>query len=229
MTIQKIAAVVAAVALTAPVAAFADMNSSAIVIATSNNGVLLSNTTSTANTGSNTAGGSRGGRGGSGGDVEVEGAGDGNNGGSTAGNGGTGGNGGPGGLVETGDAESDAGSISSLNSNDIDVGGDGEDMNSSAVVIALDNASGISVLAQNTGSGADTGANNARGSRGGRGGSGGEIEVDGDGDGNNGGAEAGTGGNGGTGGLGGEVVTGDSTSNAGSIQMMNTNLVRVRN
>ena len=226
MTIKKTAAIVAAVAMISPVAAFADMNSSAIVIAAQNNGVLISNTTSNASTGSNTAGGSRGGRGGSGGDVEG-GAGVGNNGGATAGNGGTGGNGGPGGLVTTGDAESDAGSMSSLNSNDIDVGGDGEDMNSSAVAVLLDNASGISMLAQNTGAAATTGDNTARGSRGGRGGSGGEVEADGSG--NNGGATAGTGGHGGTGGLGGEVVTGGSTSNAGSIQMMNTNLVRVRN
>jgi hypothetical protein len=135
-------------------------------------------------------------------------------------------------LVTTGDANADAGTLNMLNSTDVDLGGSGnncgcdEDMNSSAVTVDTNNDDGISMIINGTNAAADTGDNTARGSRGGRGGWAGDIDSDGSN--NNGGATAGNGGDGGNGGLGGEVNTGDSTSNAGAINIMNTTLVRVR-
>lgn len=202
--------------------AFADINSSAIVVTASNSGSITNVTGSTANTGGNTAGGSKGGKGGSGGDVEG-GAGDFNNGGAAAGEGGNGGDADEGGLVETGNANADAGSINKLNSNDVYVGGRHSDINSSAVVVTGANAGAIVDV---TAAGANSGDNKAKGSKGGRGGRGGEVEADGSN--NNGAATGGNGGQGGNGGLGGTVRTGEANSNAGSLNIMNTNIVRVR-
>ncbi|MEK7068560.1 MAG: hypothetical protein AAB964_01960 [Patescibacteria group bacterium] len=209
--------------------AFADMNSSNVSFTASNTGAIINVTGASADTGGNTAGGSKGGSGGEGGDVEAD---DGsyNNGGADAGNGGNGGNASAGGLVHTGDASADAGSINSANTNDVKIGGGHDDcgcddMNSSYIGGNLDNEG---VIVDITVAGANTGDNDARGSRGGRGGEGGEVESDDDGSYNNGGANAGNGGNGGAGGLGGEVDTGDATSNAGSINVLNTNIIRVR-
>ena len=153
-----------------------------------------------------------------------------NNGGASAGNGGNGGNASAGGLVNTGDANADAGSLNSLNTNDVDVDLYGEDMNSSKVKVELDNGDcGCqgSAIQNYTKARARTGDNSADGSRGGKGGYGGEIEA-GNGDNNNGGAEAGNGGTGGAGGLGGEVTTGEATANSGVVNVLNDNIVRVR-
>jgi hypothetical protein len=151
----------------------------------------------------------------------------GNNGGAKAGNGGNGGTASDGGFVTTGDANADAGSLNSVNSNDTKVNiGHHADMNSSALAVAGSNSGAVVDV---TAAAADTGTNNARGSRGGRGGSGGEVESNGFlSTGNNGGASAGQGGTGGNGGIGGTVGTGNSTSNSGSINVLNTNIVRVR-
>ena len=203
--------------------ASAAMNSSAMVITNLNGGAIISGTTATANTGGNTAGGSRGGNGGSAGDVEAE-DGNMNNGGAAAGNGGNGGNASAGGWVETGDADAEAGSINQLNSNDTDIE-IADDMNSSGLIVT---GASVGLIAEVTGAGANAGENSARGSRGGRGGQGGEVEADDTGSNNNGGATAGNGGNGGVGSTGGEVKTGKSTSAAGSLNVLNTNIVRVR-
>lgn len=238
-SINKTAAIAAAVtmvfgSLLVAAPAFADVNSSYIKIEISNNGTITNTTSAKASTGGNWAGGSEGGNGGSGGDVEA-GKGDNNNGGATAGDGGNGGDASAGGLVETGDANADAGSVNELNTNDVSVKtGYHSDMNSSKLKIELDNGCGCgsSSINNTTRAKARTGGNNAEGSEGGKGGRGGDVEANGgwfsSSDYNNGGATAGEGGNGGEGGLGGEVVTGEATSNSGAINVLNTNLVRVR-
>ena len=222
----KIAAIATAVAMSTPMLALAAMNSSSITITTTNSGNLDSSTTASAFTGLNTALGSTGGEGGNGGDVEVDGLGSNNNGGAETGNGGNGGAGGAGGWVDSGDATADAGAFNQLNTNDIDVGGDDEDMNSSSLDVGLTNSGN---LTEATDARARTGLNTALGSTGGEGGNAGDSEVDGDGDNNNGGATTGNGGTGGVGGLGGTVLTGVASATSGSFNVSNTNIVRVRN
>lgn len=220
-------AVLAMVAFASP--ALADVNSSYIKIQTTNSGSIDNYTSAKAETGSNWAGGSKGGRGGSGGDVEVNGSGDYNNGGATAGEGGEGGAADIGGTVTTGDANADAGSVNTLNTTDVDVDLYGEDMNSSELKIITDNSDcGCANNIDNrTKARAHTGDNDAEGSKGGEGGSGGEVEAN-SGDNNNGGATAGDGGKGGKSSDGGWVDTGVATSNAGSVNVLNATLVRVR-
>lgn len=227
---KKLTAGLTAVAMLAfATPASAAMNLSGVFIGAENQGAIVNVTTATANTGGNEAGGSRGGNGGRGGDVEAEGNGPsaGNNKGADAGNGGNGGNASAGGLVETGDANADAGSVNKLNDNDVSVSNKGG-MNLSLLGVGATNAG---VIVDITGAGADSGNNDARGSRGGRGGSGGDVEADSNNAnaGDNQWADGGHGGSGGAGGIGGEVRTGEANSNAGSINVMNTNVVRVRN
>ena len=208
--------------------ASAAMNSSSIKIEVENSGTITNTTSAKASTGGNLAGGSTGGSGGSGGDIEVD-DGDNNNGGALAGEGGNGGNAGIGGTVFTGDADAEAGTLNSLNATDVDVDLWGEDMNSSEIKVKVENEDHHdgNTISNVTRAKARTGDNNAAGSTGGNGGTGGEVEVD-DGDNNNGGAEAGDGGNGGAGADGGWVETGIATSLSGSVNVLNTTLVRVR-
>lgn len=208
---------------------FADVNSSSISITTTNAGSIDNYTSAKAETGGNWAGGSFGGNGGEGGEVEAE-DGDFNNGGATAGNGGNGGNADIGGTVTTGDANADAGTLNTLNTTDVDVDLYGENMNSSSLVVDTDNdnCGCDNNIDNHTKARARTGGNDAQGSEGGEGGEGGDVEVDDDGDNNNGGATGGSGGSGGTGAAGGWVVTGVATSNAGSVNVLNATLVRVR-
>ena len=207
--------------------ASAAMNSSSIKIEVENSGSIDNYTSARASTGGNWAGGSEGGEGGSGGDIEVD-DGDNNNGGALAGEGGNGGNAGIGGTVFTGDADAEAGTLNSLNATDVDVDLWGEDMNSSEVKVEVENEDcGCNSIDNTTRAKARTGGNDAAGSEGGEGGSGGEVEVD-DGDNNNGGAEAGDGGSGGAGAGGGWIETGIATSLSGSVNVLNTTLVRVR-
>ena len=106
---KKLIAAGATLAMLASAApAFATMNSSTIVISSSNSGTISSDTDASAYTGLNTASGSTGGEGGNGGDVEVDGAGSGNNGGAETGNGGNVGASGAGGYVEPGEATATA-------------------------------------------------------------------------------------------------------------------------
>lgn len=208
--------------------ASAAMNSSSISITTTNRGSIDNNTMADARTGLNTALGSLGGRGGDGGDVESDG--NNNNGGATSGNGGNGGNGGAGGLVSTGEAESEAGTENGLNLTDVDVQVP-TDMNSASVGIDTDNDRDFPTqnhIANLTDARSRTGANTALGSEGGAADDAGDVEG-GVGDFNNGGASSGMGGNGGAGGLGGTITTGRAEAVSGTVNLLNTILVRVRN
>lgn len=162
-----------------------------VSITVSNSGTINNETEAEASTGGNYADGSYGGdggkqkgdggNGGDGGDAEGDGSnvgGMGGNGGST-GNGGNGGDAGPGGLVQTGDAEANAGSVNTLNTTEIEVEGCGCD--ESAPVngwwrkIKKDNSVGVTVansgtINNETEAEAKTGKNDADGSYGGDGG-----------------------------------------------------------
>lgn len=230
---RNVKAALASVTALAMVFAFATpaaaaVNSSYIKVEISNSGSIENYTKASSNTGENWAGGSKGGRGGSGGDVGVDGSGEFNNGAAEAGNGGHGGNASAGGLVHTGDAMADAGTMNSLNTNDVQIDLYGEDMNSSKLKVELENGEecGCNTIANETRARARTGDNDAEGSKGGKGGYGGDVEAS-SGDNNNGGAVAGHGGHGGAGGLGGEVRTGHAVSNAGVVNMLNNSIVRV--
>jgi|GEM_PF-4762427 len=227
----KTAAIATAIALSVGMLGIAtpvlaDMNSSSITISVTNQGSIDNTTSARAHTGANVAGGSTGGDGARGGDV-LGGGGDNNNGGATSGNGGNGGDGDAGGFIETGDAMADAGTLNTLNTTDVEVDLGGDDMNSSTLDLTVDNDDVDNVITSDTRARARSGDNTAGGSTGGDGARAGDIDGDG-GDNNNGGATSGDGGDGGAGGLGGEVVTGDSTSNSGVINVLNAVLLRVR-
>src|SRR3989344_4414277 len=226
-TIAVLAALAMVFAYATP--AFAAMNSSSITITTTNRGTINNYTSAKSHTGENKALGSVGGRGGDGGEVDSDG--DNNNGGATSGNGGNGGNGGPGGLVNTGDASADAGTVNLLNDTNVEVAVP-TDMNSSSVVLETDNDQNAdcecNVIDNDTRARARSGENTAEGSVGGNADDGGDIEG-GDGNFNNGGATSGTGGAGGSGGVGGTVFTGNARSDAGTINWLNTTIIRVRN
>jgi hypothetical protein len=243
-------------------------NSVNIVVA--NSGEVLNITSAKASTGGNWAGGSFGGdagngaEGGDGGNASVDGLGEANGGnGGNGGYGGQGGNGGAGGLVETGDAEADAGTQNMVNSTDIDVaqadcGCDNEvhgwydewgnfhqfrqrDVDNS-INIGVLNAGGV---LNETEAKAKTGYNDAEGSEGGEGGNGDQGGNGGDADAaawesecgcdaygghaNAGDAgHGGVGGNGGNGDVGGTIRTGRASSNSGTVNVVNTTLIRVR-
>ncbi len=210
-----------------PLAASAAVNSTKISITTTNRGTIDNTTSARAHTGENKAKGSEGGNGGSGGDVTSDGAE--NNGGATAGNGGNGGAGGAGGLVETGNASAEAGTENDLNTTDAEVALDCDcgDINSVTIEVDTNNNDIANKIDNRTKARAHTGENKAAGSEAGDAGDGGNI-AGGNGDENNGGAGAGNGGTGGAGGLGGTVSTGNATSKSGTINWLNTVLLRVR-
>ncbi|MBI5470135.1 hypothetical protein HY968_02320 [Candidatus Kaiserbacteria bacterium] len=211
--------------------AFAAVNSTHITITTTNRGSIDNTTSARSHTGDNTAGGSTGGTGGQGGDVTSNGSE--NNGGALGGNGGNGGNGGAGGLVTTGDATATAGTSNDLNNTDtgVDLGDCGcGDINSLTLDVTTDNSRQYPTqnhIDNDTRAKARTGENTADGSTGGAAGNGGVVDG-GVGSENNGGAHAGTGGAGGAGGLGGTIGTGAASSTAGTINMLNTSMIRVR-
>jgi len=223
-----VAIVAAAMILATAVPAFAAVNSTRITITTTNQGSISSNTQADSHTGQNIALGSQGGAGGSGGSV-TGGGGSENNGGAAAGNGGNGGNGGAGGFVQTGNASANAGSENSLNGTDVEVDFtcDCGDINSVTLDVATDNDDVDNTIESNTQARGRSGQNLALGSLGGSGGTGGGIDGAGGSE-NNGGATAGHGGAGGTGGLGGEIITGNASSTSGSLNLLNTTIVRVR-
>lgn len=231
-TIKKAAAIAASVAMSVgtfaiATPAFAAVNSTHITVTTTNRGTIDNTTSARAHTGNNDAGGSTGGTGGTGGDVLS--AGNENNGGALAGNGGNGGNGSDGGLVDTGNATADAGTSNDLNNTDAEIALDCNcgDINSVTIDATTDNSALDNNITNDTRARARTGDNTADGSNGGNGGVGGVVDG-GTGDENNGGAHAGTGGAGGSGGLGGTVRTGAASSTSGTINMLNTVLLRVR-
>jgi hypothetical protein len=241
-------------------------------IEVSNWGTVVNTTTSSASTGGNWAGGSEGGNGSMGGDGEEGGNADadadaddngdadadatGGNGGN-GGKGGNGGNGGLGGQIQTGDATAEAGTVNTVNTNDLAIEGCGCD---AGVDYDEDNVDDISVedeakiklsnggfVVNYTDAHAKTGFNWAAGSEGGNGSMGGDGEeggnADADADADAGyhgddadadadavggeGGNGGKGGNGGTGAAGGLVITGAAHSVAGTINVVNTNLVRI--
>ena len=238
--IAILAAVAMVVAYALPTATFAAVNSTYIEVPTVNRGTINNTTEAKAHTGENTAEGSEGGDGGYGGDVESnEDAGTGgnyNNGGAAAGDGGNGGDADDGGLVETGDATANAATANDLNGTEVDVDlTTQEDVNGVYVEVDTDNGGcecDESTINNDTRARARSGENTADGSEGGDGQGGGDVEAndgaDAGGDYNNGGASAGDGGNGGDSGFGGTVRTGFASSTAGTINLLNTTIVRVR-
>ena len=210
--------------------AFAAVNSTHITINVTNRGSIDNDTSARSHTGDNHAYGSTGGNGGVGGDVLSQGSE--NNGGATAGNGGNGGNGGAGGLVTTGDADAQAATQNDLNNTDaaVELGCDCGDVNSVTIDLTVDNAREYPTqnhIDNDTRAKARTGENTADGSVGGLGGTGGTVDG-GTGSENNGGARSGSGGSGGAGGLGGTIGTGNASSSSGTINMLNTIMLRVR-
>ena len=243
-----------------------DDTDNSVYVGVSNSGTIMNITTALSNTGGNVAGGSQGGdatdagNGGSGGDANVS-YGEANGGNGGYGGDANGGEAGPGGLVQTGDAEANAGSMNSLNTTDIEIeqadcGCDREvqgwydewgnfhqfrrgDVDNS-VVVEVENEGAIIDM---TTAGSNSGLNAAEGSEGGdatdagKGGSGGEANAEAwysecgcdvyGGHANAGHGADGGDVNGGAGGVGGTIVTGEARSNAGSINIMNTVLVRV--
>lgn len=220
--------VAVAMVLAYAVPAYAAVNSTKITITTTNSGQISNNTQADSHTGQNVALGSQGGNGGNGG-VVAAGSGDENNGGASAGNGGNGGNGGAGGLINTGDATADAGTENSLNGTDVlvEFTCDCGDINSVTLDVDTNNNSENNRIDNNTQARGRTGENLALGSLGGTGGTGGDVAA-GTGSENNGGSTGGHGGAGGAGGLGGEVNTGDANSTSGTINLLNTTIIRVR-
>lgn len=178
-----------------------------------------------ANTGGNFADGSYGGTGGDGGDIE---SGKGEIVDSSTRNGGDGGNSSVGGTVITGNAQAEVGVFNLVNTNRtiIDRSGGGGD-----IIIGNDNSA---KLINEIGVEANTGNNFVDGSYGGSGGDGGDISL-----GDNGehghkhdrGIEdvnTGHGGDGGTSGAGGLVITGDASSRAFVVNIVNTTVTRIR-
>ena len=194
-------------------------------------GAMVINETETiANTGGNLADGSYAGAGGDGGSIEntdgeqdVEGA--------ATGNGGVGGDGGLGGAVQTGDAVATASITNTVNRNIVRIDGCECDNTYDRVRVRTHD---FAFLANRTGTGANTGDNDALGSYGNDGGDGGDIENGdrrGEDDDDNQEIDdvtTGTGGNGGTGNTGGSVLTGQATARAEVVNLVNSNRIRVR-
>lgn len=208
-------------------------------------GAMIMNEVHTAaNTGGNLADGSYAGSGGDGGDIE-------NGGGeqdveeSTTGNGGSGGDAGLGGAVQTGDALAESGVANTVNSNivRIDSCGCNGSLTLGRVRVRTND---FAFLGNRVETAANTGGNDALGSYAGEGGEGGDIENGDDNgrenhrDGNGGGDDddgseqeiddstTGTGGDGGASDAGGSVLTGNATTRAAIVNLVNSNRIRIR-
>ena len=189
------------------------------------------------------------------GDADADADADGGKGGA-GGAGGNGGHGGLGGAIATGDAEANAGTMNQINTTDIKVEGCGCDADLDDVEgfddvdYDADNEVKIDVVNEGalvnfTDAYAKTGWNWADGSfggdgaEGGNGSTGGDADADADADAEDGdadadadadGGKAGTGGEGGNGGnveAGGIIVTGNAVSNSGTVNLINSLLIRV--
>ncbi len=229
MEIKKFAAVATSLAMLAPAGlALADDDySSRVHVHNSNRAVVINSTDADANTGDNWAGGAEGGNGGDAGwgvNVLTEDT------GATGGNGGNGGTAGEGGTVDTGNASADAGTINAVNSNVTSVRGGGcgcdDDIDDVHVSRSVHNYN-RALLVNRTDADADSGDNAASGAEGGNGGDAGtavNVLTDDTS------AKGGNAGNGGNAGAksGGLVVTGRADSRAGTINVVNTNITRVR-
>ena len=219
-----VAAVTALAMLMAATPAFAFSfygGSDDITVSNKNSATVNNTTEASASTGGNTSGGSYGGDGANGGDVKAYG-GDVDD--STAGNA-NGGDGDVGGTVISGDAYAKANTTNAVNSNEVKVkiGCGCEDNNGGDVEVKNRNNATVNNTTSAT---AKTGYNKAKGSSGGNGGNGGDVKAKGwhsDVT----GSDAGDA-DGGNGGEGGYVASGDATAKAYTVNVVNTNLVRVR-
>lgn len=206
--------------------------------------MIMNDVHTTANTGNNLADGSYAGSGGDGGDIE-NGNGEQDVEGSATGNGGGGGDAGLGGAVQTGDALAESGVANTVNSNIVRVDGCGCNGSITLGRVRVQTHD-FAFLGNRVGTAANTGGNDALGSYAGEGGSGGDIENgdgygenhheskggDGDGDGD---ADqeiddstTGTGGDGGASDAGGSVLTGNATTRASIVNLVNSNRIRIR-
>ena len=193
--------------------------------------MVVNDTETVANTGGNLADGSYAGAGGHGGDInnndgdqDVETA--------TTGTGGDGGTGGLGGAVQTGDALAVASVTNTVNSNVVrvcDCECDGE------IGRVRVRTHDFAALMNRTGTGANTGDNDALGSYGNDGGNGGSIaNANGNGDDDDDGSQEvddATTGNGGAGGgadAGGSVLTGRAEARTALVNLVNSNRIQVR-
>jgi len=193
--------------------------------------MVVNDTETVANTGGNLADGSYAGAGGHGGDInnndgdqDVETA--------TTGTGGDGGTGGLGGAVQTGDALAVASVTNTVNSNVVRVGDCECDGEIGRVRVRTHD---FAALMNRTGTGANTGDNDALGSYGNDGGNGGSIaNANGNGDDDDDGSQEvddATTGNGGAGGgadAGGSVLTGRAEARTALVNLVNSNRIQVR-
>ncbi len=200
-----------------------------------NGAAVFNETNAGANTGGNLAGGSNAGDGGNGGDIENEGDGNQRVRGSGTGNGGRGGDSSDGGYVQTGDADAEANTVNVVNSNVTEVDSCGCEGDRGETRVRVFNGN-LALVGNSTNAGANSGLNAAAGSNSGEGGNGGDIENEGDGDeeeeGGNQRVRNSTTGNGGAGGgsgIGGTVLTGGASARSNTINVVNSNLTRVRN
>lgn len=192
-----------------------------VVVTNYNNATVVNNVSADADTGKNDADGGNAQGAGDGGDVN--GAGTGN----TGGDGGDGGDAGHGGLNWTGNAYADAYVTNTVNSNDTKVVSPCRSCGNGDVNVHNTN---VARIMNNVSADADTGKNDADG---------GDAQGAGDGGDVNGGHsfwfytsgsdnEAGEGGAGGNGGNGGENVTGHADSYATVVNVINSNVTRIR-
>ena len=192
-----------------------------VVVTNHNNATVVNNVSADADTGKNDANGGDATCAGSGG--SVSGAGTGN----TGGDGGNGGDAGHGGTIYTGYAYADAYVSNTVNSNETKVSRACDDCERGEVTVRNRNNATVrnTVDAE-----ADTGKNDADGGDAAGAGSGGSVSggyyywyysAGSD-------NEAGDGGDGGDGGNGGEIYTGPSDSYSSAINVVNTNITRVR-
>ena len=193
--------------------------------------MVVNDTETVAKTGGNLADGSYAGAGGHGGDInnndgdqDVETA--------TTGTGGDGGTGGLGGAVQTGDALAVASVTNTVNSNVVRVGDCECDGEIGRVRVRTHD---FAALMNRTGTGANTGDNDALGSYGNDGGNGGSIaNANGNGDDDDDGSQEvddATTGNGGAGGgadAGGSVLTGRAEARTALVNLVNSNRIQVR-
>ena len=198
-----------------------------VVIKNSNEAIIGNHVSSRADTGDNYAGGSEGGNGGDAGDIENDG-GVGVISGATTGNGGRGGDGGMGGTVLSGNATAGAEAVNVVNTNLTRVGRDDDEEATCCGGSVLSRNRNRAIVFNGVEAKADTGDNAAKGSEGGNGGDSGDIENEDGPSGTITDATTGNGGQGGTGDAGGYVETGTAVSGARSLNIINTNLLRVR-
>lgn len=211
---------VSAIALFAATTASAEEHMSNDLVINSNEGMVASMVHVTADTGDNSADGSYAGDGGRGGDIRNSGD-DVDD--STTGNGGAGGDSAAGGLVTTGAATAEGGAMIAVNSNDTRINRCGCEGEEDGHAIVLNRNRGM--VLQAVVAHADSGDNYADGSYAGDGGRAGDIKNKNGDDIDD--SATGNGARGGSSDVGGTVFTGPSTSRAGAMILLNSNMTRI--